>query len=137
MELQRKIEKHDASVPAERALGHLQVNHISIWETKILVCDSVYWVNIHTDTENATKIALYVWIFRQHSQNIRCCHMRYQAGCWNLLKLRFFSINNKHYLCTVDYHNMFPVIKQDEGLSADKLIKHIRLSLQNMDFLLD
>ena len=34
-----------------------------------------------------------------------------------------FTINNKHYFCTVDYHNKFPVIKQVEGLSTGYLVK--------------
>ena len=33
-----------------------------------------------------------------------------------------FTLNNKHYLCIVDYHNKFPIIKKTEDLSADSLI---------------
>ena len=33
-----------------------------------------------------------------------------------------FSLYNKNYLCIVDYHSKFPVIKKMEGLSADSLI---------------
>ena len=33
-----------------------------------------------------------------------------------------FTLKNKHYLCIVDYHSKFPVIKKTEHLSADSLI---------------
>ena len=33
-----------------------------------------------------------------------------------------FNLNNKHYLCIVDYHSKFPIIKKTENLSADSLI---------------
>ena len=33
-----------------------------------------------------------------------------------------FQLNNKNYLCVIDYHSKFPVVKKMEGLSADSLI---------------
>ena len=33
-----------------------------------------------------------------------------------------FTLNNKHYLCIVDYHSKFPVIKKTEDLSGYNLI---------------
>ena len=33
-----------------------------------------------------------------------------------------FTLTIKHYLCTVDYHSKFPVIKKSEDLSADSII---------------
>ena len=32
-----------------------------------------------------------------------------------------FQLDNKNYLCTVDYHSKFPEVKKVEGLSADSL----------------
>ena len=32
-------------------------------------------------------------------------------------------LNNKHYLCIVDYHINVPIMKQVEGFIADNLIK--------------
>ena len=42
---------------------------------------------------------------------------------WECVRTDIFSINNMHYLFTVDYHRKFPVIKQVKGFSADNLIK--------------
>ena len=33
-----------------------------------------------------------------------------------------FQLNNKNYLCIVDYHSKLPVVKKIEGLSADSLV---------------
>ena len=33
-----------------------------------------------------------------------------------------FTLNNKNYICILDYHSKFPVIKKKEDLSADSLI---------------
>ena len=42
---------------------------------------------------------------------------------WESVGAHIFTSNNKHYLCFVDYHSKFPVIKQVEGFSADNIIK--------------
>ena len=38
-----------------------------------------------------------------------------------------FHFNNKNYLCIVDYHSKFPVVKRLEGLSAESLITTIKV----------
>ena len=38
-----------------------------------------------------------------------------------------FQFNNKNYICIVDYHSKFPVIKRIEGLSADNLIDALKI----------
>ena len=43
-----------------------------------------------------------------------------------------FAINNKHNIYIADYHSKFPVKKQVEDFNADNLIKHTRLSFQNI-----
>ena len=40
-----------------------------------------------------------------------------------LLGAGVFSLNSKHYLCTVENHSMFPLIKEIEGFIADNLTK--------------
>ena len=38
-----------------------------------------------------------------------------------------FHFNNKNYLCIVDYHSKFPVVKRLEGLSAENLIATVKV----------
>ena len=39
-----------------------------------------------------------------------------------MISADIFTVNNKHYLCIVDYHSKFQIIKKTENLSADSLI---------------
>ena len=41
---------------------------------------------------------------------------------WEVLSADIFHFNNKNYLCIVDYHSKFPVIKRMEWLSTESLI---------------
>ena len=41
---------------------------------------------------------------------------------WNAFSVDMFTLNNKHYLCIVDYHSEFPIIKKAEDISADSQI---------------
>ena len=69
--------------------------------------------------------------FSQHSQRTKLSHET-PGSLWEPVGNDIFSINNKHYLCIVDYHSKFSVIKHIEGVSADKPIKHVKLFLQSM-----
>ena len=40
----------------------------------------------------------------------------------DVLGTDIFTLNNKQYLCIVDYHSKFPIIKKTKDLSADSLI---------------
>ena len=35
---------------------------------------------------------------------------------------RHVYLNNKNYLCLVDYHSKFPIVKKAEDMSADRSI---------------
>ena len=48
---------------------------------------------------------------------------------WEVLGADKFQLNNKKYLCIVDYHSKFPVIKRMEGLSAENLITTVKIIL--------
>ena len=41
---------------------------------------------------------------------------------WDVAGMDMFSINNNNYICIVDYHSKFPIIKKIEDLLADSLI---------------
>ena len=41
---------------------------------------------------------------------------------WECVVANIFTINNKHYLCIVDYCSKFHVLKPVESLSTDQLI---------------
>ena len=45
---------------------------------------------------------------------------------WEVLGVDIFHLNNKNYLCIIDYHSKFPVIKRMQGLPAESLIATIK-----------
>ena len=42
---------------------------------------------------------------------------------WESVGTDIFTINNEYYICIVDYHSTFHVVKKMEGLSADNVMK--------------
>ena len=46
---------------------------------------------------------------------------------WYVIGTDVFQLNNKNYICLVDYHSKFPVIKRMNGLSADSLTAAVRV----------
>ena len=57
------------------------------------------------------------------------CHIRYQRGHGIYRSWLIFSIDSKHYLCIVDYHGKFPVMRQVEELNTDNLIELCKVIL--------
>ena len=60
--------------------------------------------------------------FKQMQPKEKIIHHDIPLRPWEVLGADIFQLNNKNYLCIVDYHNKFPVIKRMEGLSAESLI---------------
>ena len=50
-----------------QALDQLHVNHMGIKKTKLLACESIYWVNINNDIENYMKNVVHVLSSSKHS----------------------------------------------------------------------
>ena len=46
---------------------------------------------------------------------------------WEVIAADIFQLNNKNYLCIVDYHSKFLVIKRMKGLSAKSLIAAVKI----------
>ena len=46
---------------------------------------------------------------------------------WEVLGADIFHLNNKNYLCIIDYHSKFPVIKRMGVLSAESLITTVKV----------
>ena len=45
------------------------------------------------------------------------------AKAWKAVGSDIFRLNNKTYLCTVDYHRMLPIMKLTDGLRTEIVIK--------------
>ena len=49
-------------------------------------------------------------------------HHDIPAKPWEAIGADMFALNNKHYLCIINYDSKFPIIMKTEDLSADSLI---------------
>ena len=103
------------------ALDKLHVNHMGIEKTKLLACELVYWVNINDDNENCIKNCTTCLTFQQTQPKDKVIHHDILAKPWEIIGADMFTLNNKHYLCIIDYHSK-SLIKKTEDLSADILI---------------
>ena len=104
-----------------QALDQLYVSHMGI--EKLLACESIYWVNVNDDIENFIKSCSTCLTFQQTQSKDKMIHHDIPVRPWDIIGTDMFTLNNKHYLCIVDYHSKFPIIKKTEDLSANSLIQ--------------
>ena len=60
--------------------------------------------------------------FQQTQPNDKIIHHNIPIRTWDKISADMFTLNNKQYLCIVDYHSKFPIVKKTKDLSADNLI---------------
>ena len=60
--------------------------------------------------------------FQQMQPKEKIVHHDIPLRPWKVLGTDVFHFINKNYLCIVDYHSKFPVIKRLKGLSTENLI---------------
>ena len=60
--------------------------------------------------------------FSADTVKMKMIHHNIPLRPWEVLGADVFHFNNKSYLCIVDYHSKFPIIKRMEGLSTESLI---------------
>ena len=111
----------------QQALDQLQGNHKGIEKTKLLAHKSIYWVNANNDIENYTKNCNICLEFQQSQPKEKIIHHDIPIRPWNVVGDDMFQLNTKNYLCIVDYHRKFPVVKKMEGLSTDSLISALKV----------
>ena len=110
----------------QQVLDQLHVNHMGIKKKKLLVCESVYWVNIN-DIGNHVKNCSMCVKFQQMQPKEKTIHHDIPLKPLKVIGADMFQLNNKNYLCIFDYHSKFPVIKRMEGLSAASLIAVVKI----------
>ena len=59
--------------------------------------------------------------FSRHSKRKKSIH-DILIRLWDIIGADMFTLDNKQYLCIVDYHSKFPIVKKLKDLSADSLI---------------
>ena len=105
-----------------QVLDQLHINHMAIEKTKLLVQESTYWVKIMNNFETFIQNCTTCLTSQQTQSKYKIIHHDILVKPFDVISADMFMLNNKQYLCIVDYHNMFPIIKKTKDLSADSLI---------------
>ena len=100
---------------------------MGIETTKLLALESVYWSSINADIKNYIKFCATCLEFQQTHPKERIIHHKIPLRPWEVFSADVFHFNNKDYLCIVDYHSKFPVIKRLERLSVESLVNRVKI----------
>ena len=122
--IDRAIKKgrHIVVLEVLQKLQQLHVSLKSIEKYKLLVCYSIYWITMNTDIENHFKMVQHSLLFSKHDWRKKIIHHEIPGMPWKVMGADMFYSEQKKFLCLVDYHSKFPVVKKRENLSADSLI---------------
>ena len=85
---------------------------MGIGKTKFLVCGFVYWIDMNADIENHINIYSTCLDFQQPQLKVKFIHHEIPGKLWEAIVVDKFSLNNKTYLCIVEYHSKFLVMKK-------------------------
>ena len=96
-------------------------------KTGMLAFESVYWINMKSDIEVTIKNCPTFLDYMTTQPHNKVMPHEIPWSLWESIGTDIFTINRKHYLCTVDYHSKFPVMKQVVGFSTDNLIKLFKI----------
>ena len=114
-------------IPEDLKQQVLDQIHVITWAFKKLsyLHANLYWVNINNDRKSYKNCSTCLE-FQQTQPKEKTTH-EILLRPWEVLGADVFQLNNKNYLCIVDYHSKFPVIKRREGLSAESLIATVKI----------
>ena len=79
----------------QQTQDQLHVNHMGIEKTKLLVFESIYWVNINNDTENYIKNCSTCLEFQQTQPKENTIHHDIPMRPWNVIGADMFQFNTK------------------------------------------
>ena len=111
----------------QQVLDQLHTNHMGIEKTKLLAHESVYWPSINADIKNYIKHCAMCLEFQQMQPKEKIIHHDIPLRPWEVISTDVFHFNNRNYLCIVDYHSKFPVIKRLDRLSAESLVNTVKI----------
>ena len=113
--------KKNIYITIEKKLDWLNVIHIIIEMMWPLEHESIYWINMKADIEKIMKSCLLHLNFQATQQKDKNLWNEIPGKAMGICQSWHFSINNKHYVCIVDYHSKFLVIEKVEVFRADNL----------------
>ena len=100
---------------------------MGIKKTKLLPHELVYWVNINSGIESHIKSCNTCLEFQQTQPKGKIIYHDIPLRPWEVSGADIFHLNNNNYLCIIDFHSNFSVVRRMGGLSAESLITTINI----------
>ena len=88
---------------------------------KLLACESIYWSGINSNIKKRKNCPACLEFWQTWSKE-QIIHHEIPGKSLEVVGADMFTLHNKNYLCILNYHSTFPVIKKTEDLLADSLI---------------
>ena len=102
-------------------LEQLNYAHLGIDKTHNMAKSTVYWPNIHTDIETMVKSCTTCQEMLPTKPANPLIPHPIPISTWYTLGAEDFYLDKKIYLCVVDYHSKFPLVKVLPDTSAHSL----------------
>ena len=83
-------------------MSQLYKNHMGSKKMRLLVCESIYWVNMNANIENAVE-ALFGLEYRNMQPQEKAALCEVPAKPWEVVGTGIFMVNNENLLCIVEY----------------------------------
>ena len=100
---------------------------MGIKKTRLLVRESMYWINMKTDIENAMRQCITCLQYQQTQLHDKMIPYELPCRLWKVFGVDNFMINNKMLLCTVDYYRKFPVVRKVGKIAAGDLVQMTKM----------
>ena len=103
-------------------LNLLYSSYIGIGKMRLLVCKSVYQINMNTDIENTLKHCSTCLEYQNMQLQDKVIPYRTLTKPLELVGTDIFMVKNETLLYIVHHHSKYQVVKRVDGLLAEDLI---------------
>ena len=94
-----------------KTLNHLHMNYMDIEKTRLITFKSIYWINMNAEIEDTGKNCPTCLDFQETQPKDKTISHKIPGRPWESVRANILALHNKYYLCTVDIHSKFSMIK--------------------------
>ena len=100
---------------------------MGIVKIRLLVHVLVYLVNTNVNIKDTVKQCATCLDYQQTTPHEKTIPYDLPCKPWQVVGADIFSLNNNTLLCVVDYYSTFPIMRKADRLSADDLIRAVKI----------
>ena len=98
------------AVLQDKAQKLLNLNLMGVEKTRLLACESIYWINMNVDIEEMVQNWPKYIDYQATQPKDKILSHEIPGRPSNIVGAAILTINNKYYLSNVFYHRKLPVI---------------------------